>query len=717
MPLSPGNKLMKLTIDFETRSPLDIKKVGPWAYAEHPETDVLCMAIKANASPAGIWVNPKFRRFVSGRTIDAHAISNTLAKVDIVEAHNSEFERAIWRKIMVPRYGWPDIPDSKWRCSAAKAAAFALPRSLEGAGAALKLPIQKDMEGHRIMLKLCRPRKPRKGENPNGLYWNEDPADFLKLFQYCLQDVETEHAVSTALPDLAPMEQRIWHLDQKMNERGVLADTESAAAIIATMEGHKETLLKEVEALSGGMIRSVKQTAVMTEYCQVANMQKATVAAALKEEIAPDVRRLLEIRQSLGLASVSKYKAILVRACEDGRLRSNLLFHAASTGRWGGKGVQLQNLPRKSIPADFIELALTLFRKGDLTWIGNLFGDPMELAQAMIRPMITASPGHDLICADFSSIEARVLLWLAGEKEGLEVFRSGADVYCFMADSIYQYDRPITKKDKIERQVGKIAILGLGYGMGGPKFQITCALPQPGAFVGDPVLPGVIIEKKFARKVVQTYRKKFPGVPSFWYATERAAIEATLTREPVECGKTVWSREDRWLFCRPPSGRRLVYPYPAVKIEPAYIYPCINEDGNETSIMIIGKADAEKRAKKRAADEDLKIVGPPIEREKSVLSFMAVVAGKKWMRETTYGGKLVENIDQAISRDLMAWGMLRLEKAGYPMLLSVHDEAIAEVPEGFGSVEEFEKIMSAVPKWAEGCPIAAEGWRGKRYRK
>ena len=707
---------MRLTIDFEVRSPVDIKKAGPWKYAEHPNTLPLCLAYKSEREKA-IWVNPEIWNPIFAPKLapifcspdDSH-FKHWVSSARIVEAHNAEFERAIWRKIMVPRFGWPDILDHKWRCSAAKAAAHALPRSLEGAGAALKLDIKKDMDGHRIMMKMCRPRKPRKDEDPNGLYWNEDPEDFLKLFRYCLQDVEAEHAISQALPDLSPMEQKVWMLDQKMNERGILADVSSAKKIIYALKEYETTLLEEVSELTNGSINSVKQVAAMAEFCGTESMTKACVAEALEKDQLPQVKRLLEIRQTLGKSSVSKFKAILERACTDNRLRANLMYHGATTGRWTAKGVQLQNLPRKSVDEVYFDLALQLLHELDTLWIENLFGfrDPVELAQALIRPMLTTDEDRDLLCADFAQIEARVLLWFAEELEALGLFRSGKDIYCDMAGTIYE--REVTKKDKNERQVGKTAILGLGFGMGGKKFKMTCATQA-----------GVEIGKKLARKVVKAYRKKYPGAPAFWYSTERSAIEAVQTGGPVENGKTTWLMNGRFLQVILPSGRRLSYPYPALVIEPAYIFPALDDEGKNATVMIVGgtKAQAVKKAKVRADDEDLKLTGEaPIEREKAVLTHWGVdTKTKRWMRDTTYGGKLVENIVQATARDLMALAMLRLEDSGYPLLLSVHDEVISEAPKDFGSLEDFERITAIVPDWAASCPVAAEGYRAKRYKK
>lgn len=802
---------MKLTIDFETRSPVDLQKSGAWRYAEHPDTDVMCLAVKVDSQATRLWINPRFGRWDRLPVITNDALWSLLVGADQVEAHNAEFERAVWRTIMIPRYGWPDIPDHKWRCSAAKAAAFALPRSLEGAGAALGLPIQKDSAGKKIMLKLCRPAVPptpsqleklwrnealewiaqdpvqgavieitRKGgiseklllrdydrdtvrdlkvgrrgfissksalppdeaaadygfgslddmieavrasKTPAeaiksyvqhleeewrynqaaanaDLLWHEDREDLLALFRYCIQDVDVEHAISEALPDLNSYEQAVWHLDQTINERGILADVTAARAIVSVLADHEAKLLAEVPNLTNGRLQSVKQTLALAEYCGIKDATKACVDAALQGNLSPDIRRLLEIRQTLGKSSTSKLTAILNRVCADGRLRGELLYHGASPGRWTGKGVQLQNLPRASVPMDEAELAIKAFQDG--SW-DLFYPEPTHIAKCLLRPVLTAPPGKDLISADFASIEARVLLWLAGDEAGLELFRSGADIYCDMASAIF--DRPVTKADKFERQVGKTAVLGLGYGMGMLKFHDVCTSQ------------GIQIDKKLARHTVRTYRAKYETVPSLWRRTETAALHAVRhPGEQIQAGKARFGMRGHFLHCQLPSRRLLAYPYPKIITEPAWIFPTLDDDGAEGRIMVVGNKGVKATALKRAADEGVTITGPPLEREKQSLTYMGVVKGQ-WTRETTFGGKLVENIDQAVSRDLMAAALLRLEASGYPIVLSVHDEAVSEVPEDFGSVAEYEAIMSKLPAWAEGIPVSAEGWRGKRYRK
>jgi DNA polymerase len=352
-----------------------------------------------------------------------------------------------------------------------------------------------------------------------------------------------------------------------------------------------------------------------------------------------------------------------------------------------------------------VDYALALFEAGDIEWIDMCFGDPLVTAKRLLRPMIMAGPWNDLICADFAGIEARVLFWLAKETEGLEMFRSGADIYCEMASTIYE--KPVIKKDKLERQVGKQTILGSGYGMSGPKFRITC-LTQA----------GVELSRKMARHVIRSYRKKYPGVPQFWYGTEAAAIEAVRDGMPTEYGGIQWDFPGgHFLFATLPSGRRLAYPFPHIAVEPMRIWRCEDEDGEETTVMLVGDQMIQLRLQRKLEEEGFKLIDPnPIIREKEVLRHWGEVK-KRWVIETTYGGKLTENIDQAISRDLMAEAMLRLEAAGYPVILSVHDEIVSEIGKNEGDLEEFERIMSEVPAWAAGCPVAVEGWRGERYRK
>lgn len=696
---------MKVILDFETRSVLDLKSVGPWVYAEHAETDVLCMALKSGSHPAKIWFPDRYRGLTSVNSIEDQEVARLVESADEVEAHNAEFEMAIWKNIMAPRYGWPVIPNHKWRCSAAMASACALPRSLEKAVEALGLPVKKDMDGRRLMLRMCRPGNAKTGENPD-LYWNEDPEDLERVFRYCMQDVETAFALSASLPSLNPTEQRVWVLNQKINERGIFVDNQTVKRMIRVMEAHETEIMGEMAELTDGWIQSVRQTKALADFCGLKDVRAETVADALDDpDLSPRVRRLLEIRKSLSKSSTAKYRKMMERTCLDGRLRGELMYHGASTGRFSGRGVQVQNLPRESVPPEYVNMAVRLVKSKDRTWIMNLFGDPMHFAKQLLRPMIIAAPGYDLIAGDYSQIEARVVCWLGDEKEATGLFREGKDIYCDLASKIYE--REITKADQAERQIGKIAILALGFGMGPLKFLDVCSSQAK-----------TKISMKFAREVVKKYRDAYPGIKAFWRCAEEAALLSVRTHKTQRCGLVAWSMEGDFLKCTLPSGRKLSYPYPQIEKRHSWIFPCENEEGEHISLMVIAVngITAWSEARKSAEKSGIRIIGQPTEGEKDTLTFKSVVAGK-WVRDSTFGGKLVENITQAVARDVMVEGMLRVEEAGYPVILSVHDEIVSEIPQGFGSLDEYLAIMSKTPRWAIGLPVSAEGWRGERYRK
>jgi DNA polymerase len=341
-------KPMRAFIDFETRSACDIKKRGGWVYSEHPTTEVLCLAWK--------WENTKTQIWIPGYPTDW--IAEGINRATEIFAHNASFELAIWMNVCVKKYGWPALPLEKLRCSAAKAAMHSLPRSLEGAGAALGLRIQKDMEGHRLMMKLCRPRKPRRGEpeinpsDPHGYYWNEDPAELDRLYKYCMNDVIAEEALSNHLSDLPEKELLIWQLDQLINMRGIQADIPSAKAMLAMVGEHEAKLLERLRLLTHGNVKTAKQVEALRKYLRalgvdLPDLSAATVKSALKKEMSDDARNILEIRRSLGRSSSAKYQAIIDRASEDGRVRGSLIYHGAGTGRWAGSGIQPQNFPSR----------------------------------------------------------------------------------------------------------------------------------------------------------------------------------------------------------------------------------------------------------------------------------------------------------------------------------------------------------------------------------
>lgn len=677
----------KATVDFETRSACSLRKSGSWRYSIDPSTEILCLCFRLPSwepSRTALWT-PSFPLLGIAETFPVDDISELIQWIEqggLIEAHNAAFERCIWTNILVPMYGWPQIGIHQWRCSAAKSAAHALPRGLEDVGSALSLTALKDTEGHKLMMKLSKPRKSRKAERelwaktpgmtgPKNL-WHESVESFEKLWRYCRQDVLAEAALSEALPDLNPHETLIYEMDQKINQRGFQLDMDAVEVAIALIAQETTRLNTELSVLTDGKVQKATQRKQMmawleSERLSLPDTQKETIDAYLhpecREVFSPKARRGLEIMRALGRSSTAKYVSMQDWAGHDGRVRGGLLYHGASTGRWSGSGVQPHNFVRGSVKdMDGLWSVLKTQRISD---IQAKYGGVMEALSNGLRGAIVAGPGKTLYVADYAAIEARVVLWLAGDDEALDIFRRGEDIYCSMAETIYGY--PCTKKDNdSERQVGKIAILGLGYQMGVSKFQATAEAA------------GVQLSEETAKEVVDAYRNRFHRVKQMWWDQEEAAIKAVKSRKPVQCGRMLWLREDNFLYCQLPSGRRLAYPFPEVRQK-------------ETPW-------GEKRAN---------------------LTFMGVDSyTRKWKRQSTYGGMIVENQTQSVARDLLADALLACEQSRiYLPVLSVHDESICEVDETAGSLHEFEALMTKAPKWGIGIPIAVDSWKGTRYKK
>lgn len=637
-------------LDFETRGECDLKKAGAWKYSLHRSTEVMCAAVKdTNRGEDDLHlITPDLFRYV----LD-YIFPGDIAEI---ESHGAFFEYAIWHNQMVPRYGWPIIPADRWYCSAAKAAYHGLPRKLEDAAIALDLDVRKDVEGSRLMKQMSKPR-PKWKKTGEGSKWFEDDDKLQRLYSYCKQDVVTEYALSQALDDLPKMERKLWLLDQTINRRGVYCDVElakSAIEIIGTLENEAKSELREVtngEVSTPGQTERIRKYLDDKEDLQLPNLQAETVEEALSTDgISPTARRILEIRQLNSKASTKKYQAMLDRADDDQRMRELLLYHGAHTGRWAGRAIQPQNFYKPSFSRREIEsLAIPEIKNKNIESLSFLFNDPISALSSTLRSTLCAAPGKDLIGADYASIEARVLLWRVGETKALEKIKNGVDLYVDMAATIYGI--PIDQVTKSQRALGKVAILGLGYGMGVDKFWETC------------IRFGIEIEYILAEKTVSLYRQKYQKVVRYWWKINNQAIQKS---GPFEL-------HDQFLRFKLPSGRPLYYCDPKLTLnrfyEPALTYMTQNS------------------------------------------------TTRKWERHETYGGKLTENEVQAIARDIMALGMLRAEDAGYPIILTVHDEIVSEIDRNFGSVNEFVKLLCKRPNWAKNCPIDAEGWRGERYRK
>ena len=675
--------MKKLHLDFETRSVVDVTVTGPYRYSVDASTTVLCLCYRVKDENGNLINKARITKDQFNEWFDNFCLSCVHPEIDNIDyliglakdtdvrfvAHNSMFEYCMWNNVLAKRYGFPEITDfERWECTASKAATHALPRSLAKCAKALHLNEEKDETGKRVMLQLSKPKKPSK-KNPT--MWDNDPVKFSKLYEYCEQDVEVESAIDRAVPELNSMEREIWKLDQKINNRGIRIDTETLDKAIQFTNAFKNNLNKELAELTDGYVTKATEVKRLTDYFrnfvsvkELPSLAAATVNEFMKSCKDYKIKRILEIRQQAGKSSTKKLERMKECISDDDKVRDILVYHGASTGRWAGAGIQVQNFPRGSKEYN-IDDVIEAIKLHDLDTFMLMYPDVIDAISAALRGFLIADEGKDFVAADFSAIEARVVFFLAGAERGLKAFREGADIYCDFASEIYK--RPITKKDKDERQLGKTGVLGCGFQMGPDRFKAQVKTQT-----------GLDISRDMAQLIVQAYRTTYPEVAGFWYQQENAAVQAVRqSGKIITAGPVKWKVQNGFLYCKLPSGRCLAYAEPQVK-------PI------ETSWGEI----------------------------KDQLTFMAVnPINKNWERQHTYGGAITENIVQATARDLMAYGMLNLEKQGYEIRMTVHDEVIACVDENFGSVEDFERILSTTPDWAKGCPVKAEGWRGKRYRK
>jgi DNA polymerase len=744
--------LKRVTKDFETRSKANLKVVGAYKYSLDPSTQPTCLAFKLSGEKRIYFLDfyainrqwtdqPKELRDLWTRLIlEGYEFS----------AHNSFFERCIYDNILVKRYGWPAIPPRQRRCTAAKAAACALPRNLAGAGEAMRLRVQKDFRGYQAMMATCKPtrqynawcklqekvksgaritEKTRlKAQLPappvfleplkmadikriltQNVRNKEDPiykraAVWDTLYTYCKIDVKAEEELDEALPDLIPSEQQIWFFNQKLNWRGLYIDIPLAQKISDIMAIESKKKLKELDKLTMGLITKPGARVSILEFLALddiilPNLQKKTVEDSLSGfDMAEDMRRLLEIRQALSMTSTKKYHTFLGRANDDHRVRDILLYHGASTGRDTGVGIQPHNFPRGIIEFDdrFPYEPVENVRDLDLDMLKLLYGESLPMVfSSILRNMILPSPGKKIFVADFSKIEVAVCWWLANNKPGIKILTDGGDPYITLAamNLGMSYEKIKNAVDRKEhwaseaRQLAKHQILGCQFGMGWKKFKST-GWDLHRLKLGDK-------KSKFA---VKQYRKLFPRVPELWGEYEQAAIDAIENKGRVyTAGKCKFFVQKKFLWIELPSGRRL-----------AYREPCVTWRVREY----------EKEIKKRIKGKIKIVTVKRFTKPMKTIEFMAVNSKtKKWGPERTWGGPICENITQGCARDLMMPAMVRLEKRGYQGLLMVHDESLTEKEKGTGSVEEFIKIMCEVPPWARGLPIEAKGWCGPRYRK
>lgn len=658
---------MKLSahLDFETYSALDVRKVGSYRYGKDPSTEVLIACywlpdMDPDLDAPRVWLPRE-----QGIPADLREAAES---PDVVFwAHNAQFERAVWTWALRRQRTAPPIPIERWRCTAALAAASGLARSLDGALSMLGTGVRKDPDGSRLIKLFSNPRKPTQKDPRTRILPEDNPEDFRKFVRYCQQDVIGEMALHHALPELHPREQKFFELDMVMNERGLPIDiplVEKARKVLHTLE---QRIHDEVTALTGG-IRAT-QGAKLLEYfsskgLDLENLQAQTVRDTLEQvsDLTPDLRRLLALRVEASKASTKKL--ISMQACadpDDHVVQGGFLFHGAHTGRYAGKLVQPQNFIRGKLKDHQRELVFELLETGDPELFHRLYEWPIDTISQCMRGFIRAPRGYRLLVVDYTAIEARVLAWAAGETRMLRAYEKGLDVYKIMASRLFGV--PVEQVTGEQRRLGKNLVLGCGYSLGATRFVEYCANL------------GQSVEPAFAKKAVTLYREDHPRIVASWGEIEQAVVQAIrrpgTEHEALRCRVLV--RGD-WLVLELPSRRELRYYRP--------------------------KATPTERWGRPA----------------HAISFLSEDKGRIH-RENTYGGKLTENVVQAIARDVMREGMFAAEAAGYPVIGTVHDELLTLVPHGAGDVKELESIVCTSAKWMKGIPLGSEGFECERYRK
>ncbi len=652
------------SLDYETYSEVDIRTAGLWVYARHPSTKILIAGYRlGKGTPARAWspgeVSTDVRRVFDGRRI---------------WAFNALFEYAITKYVATRQFGWEMPPDSVWCDTQAIARMCCYPGSLDELAKALGLRHQKDKEGARLIRKFSIPGKDGKQFLPH-----QDRADFTKFKEYCRQDVLVECEARAALPvqELPPFEQRVWHEDRIINERGVPVDRAMATGASRMATVAKAKANEVLSDMTNGVITSVGQSkriramAVSLGY-PLPGLKKDQVAAALlDDDLPPLLRDILDIRAESNMSSLAKYAAMLKAIDPDNRIRGVHAYHAATTGRWGGRIVQFQNIPRPKHALDAIDHEL--IRQGDYESLALLYRNVLPVLRDALRNTIrTLDAEGYLLVTDKSSIEARVLGFLADDEGYMTAFRAGKDLYVEIAAVIFNKKPEDVTED--ERWVGKSCILGLGFGMGEKTFGGTCEK-------NGRKLPAALIKHS-----VKVYRTLYKKIPLYWRTVEDACFKAIREKTRVDLPHGVFAEMvGKHLSIGLPSGRRLWYPEAQIKMS-------LNAWGNASA----------------------------------TIQFKTHAKGQ-WVTASTYGGRLVENIVQAVARDLLCEALFKCEDQKLFPIMHVHDEIVCEpnlppkpkraYDSSNSAVSAKKAIFNTPPRWAPGLPLGCKATVTPFYKK
>lgn len=709
-----------------------ISAVGAAAYAEHPSTDILTLSYRLPFWPAG-----QVRRWRPGLPLPQD-LFDWIAQGGLVEAHNVMFERLVWLHVATRRYGFPPLPAAQLRCSMARARVNSLPGALGDLTAVLGTTKQKDADGKRLLTKFAQPRNPTKADARLRITPADDPADGERLYSYCDDDVLAEEEASSLVPPMSAAELEFWQVDQEMNWRGIGVDRAGVRDMIAVLEQAQAKYGEECLRITGGIGPGQVQALrgwLAAQGVYVDSLDAEAIDEALSRDGLPDnAKRVLQIRALVGSASVKKLYAMDRSTSADNRVRNIIIHHGARTGRPTGDLVQPLNLPKAGPDLIWCDDCCSPTKPGPIcSWCGKIqppaakvfkwpevpkhlagqmpidwvmpvmanrsleeverrFGDALLTISGCVRGQLQAGPGNDLIASDYSAIEAVVTAALSGCQWRMDAFRAGKDIYlvsCAEMGLGFSYEDYLAYKEENgmhhwhRQKKGKVSELALGFG----------------GWIGawrafDPETPDEDI-----KQTILDWRKASPEIVEMWGGQERGGwrdkrlerfgFEGAFVNAVQYPGSVFTSHGIQFfmrgsaLIVRLLSGRELTYHNPR-------LFPSTRE---------------------WALDGVLEITY-------DTWNSNPKYGARGWGPMKTYAGKIAENIVQATAHDIQRYGILALRRAGYGVVLHVYDENVAEVPLGFGSVEEFEAIMSTMPPWAANWPIkAGGGWRGKRYRK
>jgi DNA polymerase len=695
--------------------------VGVVKYSEHPSTEVLCMSYNLkNGNGAKLW---------TPNDPPPQDLFDHLNTGGIIEAWNCAFEFWIWNNVCTKKYKWPTLLRWQLRDAMAKSRAFGLPGKLANAGEVLNTTFKKDASGTRLLSRFSVPQNPTIKNPVKRIFLKSDPEGTEALYKYNLRDIEAEAEISSQVPDLCGSEFEFWLFDQLINERGVQLDIENVENCIYIIEEAYRRYNLELSKITNGAVNAVTELPKIKKWCEswgftFKSLDEEAINSALSREDVPEnIKNVFKIRLFLGSSAVKKLYAMRNQVSSKNRLHELFIYHSARTGRAAGGGVQPQNMPNSGLEvalcqycwrhykrpdiehlcpfclknnspvkkhewnAKAVEDVLNIVRTRSLDLLELYYTNPIDAIYGCLRGLFIAAPGYDLICSDYSAIEAVVLAALAKEDWRLEVFRTHGKIYEMSASKITgiafeEFEKYYKENNKqhhpMRKKIGKVAELASGYqGWIG-------AWKQFGAdefFNDEEIKQAILAWRKASPKIVEFWGGQFKyGTPNL-HGLEGAAIKSVMLNngEKISYNGISYFVDNDILYCELLSGRYITYHKP--RLEPADY----------------GRKGYQLTYETWNTNPKYGSIG--------------------WVRIPTYGGKLTENVVQATARDILAHAIINLHKSGYPVVLHIHDEIVSEIPENFGSLEEFESIMSTLPAWASNWPIrAAKGWRGKRYR-